>query len=146
MVLTPVITYESLSVRQEAYTETGAGDVGLQVDGQRHRRSQLGLGLRLGGTTQGLGGLVIKPELGVMVLRDSSVNHANSLSARYVGEGAAGTGFRTDLASLGDTTARMQLGLGVLMSKTSSLAVRYQRDQRSQFKADAAELMLRWDF
>lgn len=144
MVLTPLLSHESSRLSEDAYTETGAGDISLAMNAQRYRKSQTGLGLRLNGTTQ-ISGMVAKPEVALLRLRDSSANGVQAISGHFVGD-ANGTDFNTSLADVGKSSTRFQLGVGLLMSKTSTMSVRYQREQRSHYSSDMAELLLRWDF
>lgn len=145
--LTPLVSLESSRLSQDAYQETGAGDVGLNVAQQTSNRSQSAIGLRLA-STQMWGGMVVKPAMSVLATRDSG-NWAQPINAQFIGDYTNAAAFSTQVASKSayDLTGyRVNLGVELLMSKTSSLALRYDRVKNDSYSANAFDLMARWDF
>jgi len=142
--LTPMLTYEGRTLKQDSYTETNAGDIGLNVASQRLQSKQLGLGLRLN-STQYVGGMVVKPDLTVSTARERGQD-ASSIASSFIGDNTSDASFNTDLAANSPRTTKVSLGVGVLMSKTSSLMLRYQHVKRDTFTANRAEMTVRWDF
>ncbi len=142
--LTPLVSFEGRTLKQDAYTETNAGDIGLNVAGQRLQSKQTGVGLRLG-TTEYVGGMVIKPELMVMSVRDRG-QYTDAVTSSFIGDATTGASFNTNVATYAPRSTKVSLGVGLLMSKTSSLAMRYQHVKRDTFSSNMAELLVRWDF
>ena len=145
--LTPMISVEGSRLSQDAYQETGAGDIGLSVAQQTWKRAQSAIGLRLA-TTQMWGGVVVKPELSVLATKDFH-NLSQPISAQYIGDSSSSAQFDTQVAnkSAYDLTGyRVNFGLNMLMSKTSSLSLRYNRNKNASFVSNAVDLTARWDF
>jgi outer membrane autotransporter protein len=144
--ITPMLSYESGSMKQDAYSETGAGDIGLSTPSQRFNWNRAGVGLRLATTTM-WGGMVAKPELTVMAQNENG-NFAKPISSQYIGD-YTNTSFTTEVADksiYGRSSVRGTLGLNLLMSKSSSLSVRYDHTNGDDFKSNAFDLMARWKF
>jgi uncharacterized protein with beta-barrel porin domain len=142
-ILTPMISLEGRSLKQDAYTETNAGDIGLSVASQRLQSKQTGVGLRLT-STESIGGMIVKPELMVMSVRDRG-HYSDAVASGFIGDATAAASFNTDVAAYSPRSTKVALGVGLLMSKTSSLALRYQHVKRDTFKSNMAELLVRWD-
>jgi len=142
--LTPLVSFEGRTLKQDAYTETNAGDIGLNVAGQRLQSKQAGVGLRLS-STEYMGGMVVKPELMVMSVRDSG-HYGDAVASSFIGDATTAASFNTDVASYSPRSTKVSLGVGLLMSKTSALALRYQYLKRDTFSSNMAELLVRWDF
>jgi Autotransporter beta-domain len=141
--LTPIFSVESAVIQQDAYTETGAGDIGLNVQAQRLQRTQTALGLRLA-STQMISGMVVKPEATLSATRDSG-NFNQPITASYIGD-RTGTTFATPGADYTANGAKFGLGMGLLMSKSSSVVFRYEYALRGTYTSNAAELVARWNF
>lgn len=144
--ITPMLSYESGSMKQDAYSETGAGDIGLSTPSQRFNWNRAGVGLRLATTTI-WGGMVAKPELTVMAQNENG-NFAKPISSQYIGD-YTNTAFTTEVADksvYGRSSVRGTLGLSLLMSKSSSLSLRYDHTNGDDFKSNALDLMARWKF
>lgn len=145
--LTPILSYEASSLKQDAYRETGAGDVGLSVNSETLTRNQAAFGLRFA-STHLVGGMVVKPDLAVYATKDSG-NFAKPIIARYLGDNSASPSFTTEVArkSAYDLSGtRATLGLSVLMSKYSSLNLRYEHQKTEEYKSNAVDVLVRWDF
>ena len=140
----PCTSLEGRSFKQDAYTETNAGDVGLKVSEQRLKSSQAGVGLRLS-STEYVGGMVVKPELAVFSMRDSG-RQTDPVSANFIGDASGSAAFNTNVVSYSPRSTKVSLGAGLLMSKTSSLVARYQYVKRDTFSSNMAELIARWNF
>jgi uncharacterized protein with beta-barrel porin domain len=145
--LTPIVSYEASSLKQDTYAETGtSGDVGLNVNAETLTRSQAAFGLRFS-STHLIGGFVVKPDLAVYATKDSG-NFTKPIVAQYIGD-TSGTTFTTMAArkSLYDLSGtRATLGLSVLMSKYSSMNVRYEHQKNDNFKSNSLDVLVRWDF
>lgn len=142
--LTPLVSFEGRTLKQDAYSETNAGDIGLNVAGQRLQSKQTGVGLRLS-STEYVGGMVVKPELMVMSMRDRGL-YPGAMASSFIGDATTAASFNTDVASYSPRSTKVSLGVGLLMSKTSALALRYQYVKRDTFSSNMAELLVRWDF
>jgi len=144
MNVTPLLSLESRSVKQDAYSETNAGDIGLNVDAQRFNSKQSGFGLRLS-STEYVGGIVVKPELTLMSMRDRGTV-PSTVNSSFIGDNTGSASFSTVTQAFDPRSTKLALGVGVLMSKTSSMLVRYQHVKRDTSTSNMAELTVRWDF
>ena len=93
------------------------------------------------------GGMIAKPELTIMATRDSG-SFAKPISAQFIGDKTGQAVFETAVAEksaydLGGV--RAAVGLGLLMSKTSSLTARYEHSKNDGSDSNTFELMARWD-
>ncbi len=142
--LTPLLSFEDRTLNQNAYVETNAGDIGLNVASQRLQNKQTGLGLRLT-STQYMGGMVVKPDLLLMATRDNGLN-ADPVTASFIGDASSAASFTTGVASYPSNSAKFAFGVGLLMSKTSSITLRGQYEKRETYTSNMAEMVARWDF
>jgi outer membrane autotransporter protein len=145
--LTPMLSYEGSTLRQDAYSETGAGDIGLSTPSQRLNWNRAGVGLRLATTTM-WGGMVAKPELTIMAQNENG-NFAKPITSQFIGDYTNAAAFTTavaDKSAYSRSSLRSTLGLNLLMSKSSSLSVRYDHTNGDDFKSNAFDLMARWNF
>lgn len=143
--LTPVLSFQRTSLTEDAYLETGAGDVGLSVAERKQTRQETGLGLRLATTTM-LKGYVVKPELAIMRTRDNKALDAQAVTASYLGDLSATT-FDTSLATAAKPYAnKVQLGMSMLLNKSSALSLRYEHTNGSGYKSNKGELAVRWNW
>jgi hypothetical protein len=143
VVITPLVTAEEGRSSMAAHSETGAGDIGLAFGERKLRKSEFGVGLRLNATRQ-VAGFVLRPEVALLRVRDRRAVEPAQVTARYIGDTSGS--FATDLSAVTPIGTRLQLGVGVLLSKTGSMTLRYQRDERKLYHSDRADLMLRWDY
>jgi uncharacterized protein with beta-barrel porin domain len=144
MSVTPLLSLEGRNIKQDAYTETNAGDIGLNVDAQRFNSKQTGLGMRLS-STEYVGGIVVKPELTLMSVRERG-DFPASVTSSFIGDNTNAASFNTVTNAYEPHSAKVSLGVGVLMSKTSSMMVRYQHVKKNTSTSKMAELTARWDF
>lgn len=145
--LTPLLSYEASQYNQDAYVETGAGDIGLSVNEQKLSWNQAALGFRLAGTAM-WGGMVAKPELTVMATQESG-NFAKPIVAQYIGDNTQQASFTTqmlDEKEYDEGGIKASIGLGLLMSKTSSMNVRLEHNQNDDYESSQLDLFVRWDF
>jgi outer membrane autotransporter protein len=142
--VTPLLSLEARNIKQDAYTETNAGDIGLNVGAQRFKSKQTGLGLRLS-STEYVGGIVVKPELTLMSVRERGEFPA-SVTSSFIGDNTSAASFSTVTNAYEPRSTKLALGVGVLMSKTSSMMVRYQHVKKDTSTSNMAELTARWDF
>lgn len=146
--VTPLMSYSEGSYDQNAYTETGAGNIGLSVEAQKLKWKQAAVGLRVAGTTL-WGGMVAKPEFTLLATKDGG-DFARPVIAQYIGDNTAQASFTTQALSEGqyddDSGVKASLGLALLMSKTSSMNFRYEHSQNDKFKSDQLDMIVRWDF
>ena len=138
--------------KDDSYTETGAGDIGLKVTGNKLRQNQAGLGIRLEGTTY-LGGMVVKPELTLAATRDSGT-YAKAIQSQFIGDLTNSASFTTDVADGSALNgAKLTLGVGMLLNKSTSMSMRYEHTQKRRngvsgkvFSSNGVELNVRWNF
>jgi len=81
----------------------------------------------------------------VMSVRDSG-HYGDAVASSFIGDATTAASFNTDVASYSPRSTKVSLGVGLLMSKTSALALRYQYLKRDTFSSNMAELLVRWDF
>lgn len=152
MYLTPMLSLQSSMIKDDSYTETGAGDIGLKVTGNKLRQNQAGLGIRLEGTTY-LGGMVVKPELTLAATRDSGT-YAKAIQSQFIGDLTNSASFTTDVADGSALNgAKLTLGVGMLLNKSTSMSMRYEHTQKRRngvsgkvFSSNGVELNVRWNF
>lgn len=64
--VSPIAHIEHLSAKRNAYSESGAGILDLNVDAERFDRTFLGAGVRLEAESEGAGGITYRPQLDLM--------------------------------------------------------------------------------
>jgi outer membrane autotransporter protein len=145
--LTPLAHLEHSRLNQDAYTETGAGDVGYKVDSETFTRNEASLGFRIAGVSS-VGGVVVKPEFTLLSTMIGG-NFSQNVRASFIGDNSSSAKFETtalDEKSYDNVGYKASLGLGLLLSDTSSIDVRVEHknfDDRTNSKID---LKVRWDF
>lgn len=144
MTLTPLLSYESRNLKQDAYQETGAGDIGLSMAQQSLRRNQTGVGIRWA-STEYMGGIVVKPEATLTRLNYSG-NYDKAIQASFIGDLSTNAVFQTQPVEGTAGATKLSLGAGLLLNKTSSMMVRYDHFRRDAYRHNALELLVRWDF
>jgi outer membrane autotransporter protein len=136
--LTPGIRADYTWIRDEGYTETGAGALNLKV--KQHSTDELIL-LAEGSVAQSLTDrtkLLANLGVGYDVL-----NGQNSLTSSYVG---GGTAFATQGLDASPWLARGGVGLVVKSTQNTEITARYDVETREDFLAQTASLNVRWDF
>jgi outer membrane autotransporter protein len=140
--LTPMLNYEQANMRQKAYAETNAGDIGLNMASQSNNRKQTSLGLRYSTQTYA-GGMQIKPEVTLSAGRETS-NLNQGVVASYIGD-TTGTTFVTPTQDPSKRFAALGLGATMVLSKTSSLLLRLDSSQRAGLNTQALTMLARWE-
>lgn len=146
--ITPVVGIETARLEQPGYTESGAGDLGLQVDGQNFNRTRTKLGAYFTTT-----GRIEKRRtlltLYAFALRDSGMD-GHDIRASFTGQTAlANPELTTFVTPVGDTQdRRMQAGadLALISGKFSTLQFGYQLDHAVGFNSHSANLKALWKF
>ncbi|MDI9330427.1 MAG: autotransporter domain-containing protein [Alphaproteobacteria bacterium] len=140
--LTPLVSIEQATLRQNAYTESGAGDIGWQVVSQSLNRKQTALGLRYTTITYA-GGVQIKPEVTLASGRENS-NLNQGLSTTFIGD-TSGTSVQTPTLDPSKRFSAVGVGATMVMSNTSSLLLRVDNSQRAGLKTQSLSLVARWE-
>jgi outer membrane autotransporter protein len=136
--LTPGIRADYTWIRDEGYTETGAGALNLKV---KQRSTDELILLAEGSVAQSLtdrSKLLANLGVGYDVL-----NGQNSLTSSYVG---GGTAFATQGLDASPWLARGGVGLVVKSTQNTEITARYDVETREDFLAQTASLNVRWDF
>ena len=137
----PVASLEWLRLKQDAYTENGAGALNLQVNSQTTTRIKSSIGAKfLAGWS--IGSTDIKPEAHAFWVHDFSSRNI-STTAGFEGGGAA---FTTVGAPLARDGYDIGLGLTALTGKNSKVTLSYNFEGRSGFTQQAISITGRWSF
>lgn len=64
--VSPIAHVEHVSAKRDAYSETGAGILDLNVDAERFARTFVGAGVRLEAESEGAGGITYRPQFDLM--------------------------------------------------------------------------------
>ena len=144
--LTPIASFETTRLNQDAYTETGAGAAGLNVASQSLTRSEAAAGLRFEMVDQ-WNGMVVKPDLTVLATRVSGA-FAKDVDSSFIGDTSA-TSFTTETIDTADYDTngfKVDLGIGLLMSERSSMSLRAQHSSTGDTDEQRIDLTARWQF
>jgi outer membrane autotransporter protein len=139
--LTPMVSLDYSHLTQDAYTETGAGDIGLRVNEQKLNRLRAALGVRLANEWLSEGTLY-RPEITVQSFHDSG-SFNKDITAAYIG---GGDSFVTSTNQVGKNTVNVGLGLTVATDKVSSVKFKYDFEKRDGFSGHTASITGRWSF
>lgn len=139
--LTPMVSLDYSHLTQDAYTETGAGDIGLQVNEQKLNRLRAGLGVRLANEWLSEGTLY-RPEITLQTFHDSGSFNKN-ITAAYIG---GGDSFVTSTTQVGSNAVNVGLGLAIATDKVSSVKFKYDFEKRDGFSGHTASITGRWSF
>lgn len=145
--LTPLAHYEHSTLKQDAYTETGAGDVGYNVEAETFKRNEAGLGFRLAGVGS-MGGVVVKPEL-TLLSTTIGGNFSQDVRTSFIGDNTTSADFVTtalDENSYDSQGYKATLGMGLLMSDTSSIDFRVEHSEYDDRTNSQIDLKARWEF
>lgn len=140
--ITPMASVDFTHLNQDAYTETGAGAINLNVASQSANNTRFGLGARLtrdydAGTT------TYRPEVSLNWYQDSNAAN-NDVVSSFVGGGSS---FVTPGASSSNrSSVNVGLALTVVSNKTTSIQVRYDLDKSSGYTAQTGSLVARWEY
>lgn len=142
-VLTPMVSVEAASLKQKAYTETGAGDLSLNVDSKNVSRTRASLGLRFN-TTIEAESTTFYPEFMVALNRNSGMRNTDVV-ANYVGDTAA-TSFTTTGVVLPKSSYTVGAGLRFATSKTSEVQIGYRYEGGNGLSGSSAQVRGAWSF
>ena len=142
-VLTPLVSIEAASLKQKAYTETGAGDLSLNVASKNLSRTRASLGLRFN-TTLDAGSNTLYPEFLVAVNRNNGLRNTDVV-ANYVGDTSV-TSFTTTGVVLPKSSYTVGAGLRFATSKNSEMQVGYRYEGGNGLVGRSAQVRGSWSF
>lgn len=142
-VLTPMVSVEAASLKQKAYTETGADALSLNVDSKNVSRTPASLGLRFN-TTIEAESTTFYPELMVAMNRNSGMRNTDVV-ASYVGDNTA-TAFTTMGVVLPKTSYTVGAAVRFSTSKTSEVQIGYRYEGGHGLSSNTAQLRGAWSF
>jgi uncharacterized protein with beta-barrel porin domain len=142
-VLTPMVSVEAASLKQKAYTETGADALSLNVDSKSVSRTRASLGLRFNTVIEGAS-TTFYPEFSVAFNRNSGMRNTDVV-ANYVGDTTA-TAFTTAGAVLPKSSYTVGAGLRFATSKTSEVQVGYRYEGGNGLSGSSAQVRGAWSF
>jgi uncharacterized protein with beta-barrel porin domain len=134
---------EAASLKQKAYTETGADALSLNVDSKSVSRTRASLGLRFNTVIEGAN-TTFYPEFSVAFNRNSGMRNTDVV-ANYVGDTAA-TAFTTAGAVLPKSSYTVGAGLRFATSKTSEVQVGYRYEGGNGLSGSSAQVRGAWSF
>ena len=138
---TPMASVDYKELKQDAYTETGAGAISLNLDEQAINRTRLGVGGRLA-TEWSNPGLTVCPEVALFWYHNT-----NALSKDIVSSFTGGGGsFVTPGVVLDPDTWNLSAALTASSRSAFSLQLRYDLDKRNEFMAHTGTVTARWGF
>ena len=125
----PMASIDYTYLEQDAYSETGAGAIGLNVQGQNYDRTRYGLGGRL--TSEfGSRNTKLRPEIDLNWYHDTGTLNKDVV-ASYIGGGSSFITPGTN--SIGRDFVNLGLGLTMQTTRTTSIQIRYDLDASSGF-------------
>ena len=136
--ITPVVRADYTYIRDESYTETGAGALNLKVKSHSIDELIVLAEGRLSHKFSDKAALIANAGVGYDIL-----NGKNSITASYTGGGAA---FSTEGMDVSPWLGRAGLGLAVNVTETIDIAARYDMEARSDFLNQTASAKVRWAF
>ncbi|MBK5914215.1 autotransporter outer membrane beta-barrel domain-containing protein [Rhodocyclus purpureus] len=146
--ITPVAGIESARIDQPAYTETGAGDLGLNVDAQSFHRVRSKLGAYFTTTGQ-IGTRRSLLSLYAFTLRDKGLD-GHDIKARYTGPtGAADPSlvtFTTPTSAPQDQRIQLGADLTLVSGKFSTWQFGYQLEHAVSYNIHLANMRVLWKF
>lgn len=142
-VLTPMVSVEAASLKQKAYTETGAGDLSLNVDSKNVSRTRTSVGVRFNTTIEGAS-TTFYPEFMVALNRNNGMRNTDVV-ANYVGDTTA-TSFTTTGVVLPKSSYTVGAGLRFATSKTSEMQIGYRYEGGNGLSGSSAQVRGAWSF
>lgn len=142
-VLTPMVSLQSDKLKQDAYSESGAGALSLKVDERSNNRTRTSLGLRYN-TSFAASGTTFFPEVAVAANRNNGMSNTDVVSS-FAGDTTA-TKFTTAGVALPRTTYSLNAGLRFATSKTSEVQVGYRFEGGNGVTANTAHVRAAWAF
>ncbi|TLU82373.1 MAG: autotransporter domain-containing protein [Chlorobium sp.] len=139
--LTPMVSVDYKQLKQDAYTETGAGAISLNIGEQLINRTRFGLGGRLATEWSGPD-VSYRPEVAFHWYHDNN-SLSKDIVSSFVGGGEA---FTTPCFGSDANTWNLGAALTVSTKNTLSIQVRYDFDKRNDFTAHTGSLTAAWKF
>lgn len=137
---TPSVRADYAWVRDQGYTETGAGVLNLVVNSRT--TDQLILGLDGKFEHQLDEGISLSANLGVGY---DALDQQTSITAAFAGDPSA-SAFTTKGLDMDPWLLRGGLGISRTMSSGVEISARYDADRRQNFSNNTAALKVRWAF
>jgi hypothetical protein len=141
-VLTPMLSAEYGNMQQDAYSETNAGALGLNVDSQTTDRIRGSLGMRYN-TVMPVGTTTFYPELMMAVNTQNSMD--TNVMASYAGDNS-GSRFNTPGVNLPSTSYTLGGGLRVAITKAFEAEIGYRYEGSSDLSSHLGQLRGIWSF
>jgi outer membrane autotransporter protein len=141
--LTPYASLQSARLKQPQRTETGAGDLSLQIAEKTYNRSRTQLGLRYSTESRLLG----KPtflSLQGAVSRDGGLDNMD-VQASYTGQ-TTDLAFVTPAAPVDRTAFHFGVTTSMAMGKSSSLQLKFDLEHRRTYNAQGVQIKGLWLF
>ena len=138
---TPMASVDYKELKQDAYTETGAGAISLNLDEQAINRTRLGVGGRLA-TEWSNPGLTVCPEVALFWYHNTNALSKDIVSS-FTGGGSS---FVTPGVVLDPDTWNLSAALTASSRSAFSLQLRYDLDKRNEFMAHTGTVTARWGF
>lgn len=144
-VITPMVGLEVTSLNQPNYTETGAGDLGLEFDQKTYKRLRSKVGVRFNTESR----FASKPSYTTVYM---AYNHDSGLDNMDVRTSFSGTtdsqftSFTTPAAELQRNMVQLGAGVTLALSKKNSLQLRYDLEHRQAFNSHAVQIKGVWKF
>ena len=142
-VLTPMVSVEAASLKQKAYTETGADALSLNVDSKNVSRTRTSVGVRFNTTIEGAS-TTFYPEFMVALNRNNGMRNTDVV-ANYVGDTTA-TSFTTTGVVLPKSSYTVGAGLRFATSKTSEMQIGYRYEGGNGLSGSSAQVRGAWSF
>lgn len=142
LVLTPQASLDYSMLKQNAYTETGAGDIGLNVDSTSYNRLRAGVGALMTKEYEN-GGMIYRPEIALNYYHDSGSALNSPISASFIGGGGT---FVTPSSTVDSNLYSAGIGLAILNGKSTSVKIRYDYMGGQSYTSNAATLTGRYVF
>ncbi|WP_416547572.1 autotransporter domain-containing protein [Limnohabitans sp. DCL3] len=142
-VLTPMLSVEAASLKQKAYSETGADALSLNVDSKNMSSTRASLGLRFNTAIEGAS-TTFYPEFLVAVNRNNGMRNTDVV-ANYAGDTTA-TAFTTTGVVLPKSSYTVGAGLRFATSKTSEVQIGYRYEGGNGLTGSSAQVRGAWSF
>lgn len=142
-VLTPMVSLQADKLKQDGYTETGAGALSLRVDERSLNRTRASLGVRYN-TSFERSGTTYFPEVSVAANRNNGMNNTDVVSS-FAGD-TSSTKFTTAGVVLPRTSYSLSAGVRFATSKTTEVQVGYRFEGGSGVAASTAQVRAAWAF
>ncbi|MEO0411377.1 MAG: autotransporter domain-containing protein [Pseudomonadota bacterium] len=140
--VSPIAHVEHISAKRDAYTETGAGILDLNVDAERFNRTFVAAGVRLEAETQS-GAVTIRPQLDLMYEHafgdDSAVVNSNAVNVQTAS-------FTTRGGDQASNQVAVGTGFAIDISQRLSAHIRYDGNFGNGFTSHRGSAGIAWSF